>query len=231
MRLLDRLFRKGGASAASAPSESALGAPAYYEVWAGLESANRALWMGLWLATSIALLSLLLVRLLITRPPIVIRVSEAGIAQVLSDPGRQPPVTEAEIKNFVTLYERFFYGLNIYSYDADLKMAFSMMTSAFQAKANELLKRQGTLDSLKANEGRVTVTLTEFRVSRDTPDFIECRVMGNRQIGSFKPDGSSGQVVFEHDIILRKMPRSDSAPYAVLVEDLHESVYENTLKQ
>lgn len=234
MSLLGRFFNKKGAAGppptARAAAPIATAVPAYYEVWGSLERANRALWVGLWLATTTAVLCLILVRLLITRPPIVIRVSDAGMAQVVADPGRQPPVSEAEIKNFLSLFERFFFGLNAYTYEADLNAAFPMMTAGFQPKANDMLKRQGTIDGLKANQGRVTVTLTELKVLRDTSDIVECRVMGNRQVGSFKLDGGSGRVVFEHDIILRKVPRSDKAPYGVLVDDLHESVYENTLK-
>ena len=111
--------------------------------------------------------------------------SDSGAAQAVLDPGRQPPVGEAEIKNFLTLFERFFWGLNFYGYEQDLKLAFSMMTQNFQRKADELLKREGTVESLQANQSKVTVTLTELEVLRDTPELLECRVLGNRQIASY----------------------------------------------
>ena len=239
MSLLGRLLSKKAAAAplaappAAVPSGASVATaiPAYYEVWGGLESANRALWMAVWFSTIVALLCLIMIRVLICRPPLVIRVTDSGLAQAMPGDGRQPSVSEAEVKNFVSLFERFFFGLNVHTYDADLKLAFSMMTQGFQGKANDMLKRDGTIETLKANEGRVSVKLTELKVVRDTPDVFECRIMGNRQIGSFKTDGNVGQVVFEHDIILRKVPRSEKAPYGVLVDDFHESVYENTLKK
>ena len=233
MNIFGRFLTKRPATPEAAKPAAAalpLGEPAYYEVWGGLESANRALWMALWLSTTVALLCLIMVRALLCRPPVVIRVTDAGMAQAVTDSGHQPPVSEAEIKNFIALFERFFQGLNVYTYDSDLKLAFSMMTPAFQSKANDMLKRDGTIETLKVNQRRVTVTLTDLKVIRDTPEVLECRVMGNRQVGSFKPDGNSGRVVFEHDIILRKVQRSEQAPYGVLVEDFHESVYENTVK-
>ncbi len=227
MSLLSRLLR--GKPVAQAPASetpaAAVETPAYYEVWGGLESANRALWAGLWFSITVALLCLVLVRLILTRPPIVIRVSDSGAAQAVLDPGRQPPVGEAEIKNFLTLFERFFWGLNFYGYEQDLKLAFSMMTQNFQRKADELLKREGTVESLQANQSKVTVTLTELEVLRDTPELLECRVLGNRQIASYKPEGPSGEVVFEHNIILRKVPRAEQSPYGVLVEDMKERVF------
>lgn len=229
MNFLARFLPKR--TAVQEPAALPLGQPAYYEVWGGLESANRALWMAVWFSTTVALLCLIMVRVLLYRPPLVIRVSDSGLAQVVPEPGRQPPVSEAEIKNFLSLYERFFFGLNVHTYESDLKLAFAMMTQGFQAKADDMLKRGGIIDALKANEGRVTVNLTELKVLRDTPEVLECRVMGNRQIGSFKPDGSKGQVVFEHVIILRKTQRSEKAPYGVLVEDFQENIYENTLKK
>lgn len=233
MSLLPRLFKKR-APEAVAPSKGAaaelpLGEPAYYEVWGGLESANRALWVAVWFSTAVAILCLIMVRALLCRPPVVIRVTDSGVAQAVAEPGRQPPVGEAEIKNFISLFERFFLGLNVYTYDSDLKLAFSMMTQGFQSKANDMLKRDGTVENLKVNQSRVTVTLTDLKVIRDTPDILECKVLGNRHVDSFKPEGKTGRVVFEDDIILRKVPRSEQAPYGVLVEDFHESVYENTL--
>ena len=228
MNLLRRLFRRNSSAPAPAPAPAAVAAvevPAYFEVWGGLESANRALWTGLWFSVTVALLCLVLVRLLLTRPPVVIRVSDAGSAQAVSDPGRQPPVSEAEIKNFLTLFERFFWGLNFYGYEQDLKVAFSMMTQNFQRKADEMLKREGTVESLQANQSKVTVTLTDLEVLRDTPELLECRVLGSRQLVSYKPEGPSGEVVFEHNIILRKTPRSEHSPYGLLVEDLKERVF------
>ena len=228
MSLLGRLLKRPAETAAPA-DPAATATPAYYEVWGGLESANRALWLAVWFSTVVALLCLIMVRALLCRPPLVIRVTDSGLAQVMPDDARQPPVSEAEIKNFLSLFERFFFGLTVHTYDADLKLAFSMMSPAFQGKANDLLKHDGTIEALKANEGRVRVNLTELKILRDTPEVLECRVMGNRQIGSFKIGGSAGQIVFEHVVILRKVPRSDKAPYGVLVDDFHESIYENTL--
>lgn len=219
MKLLRALL-----SRAAAPAERRE-EPAYYEVWGGLESANRALWAALWLAATVALLCLLLLRLQLQRPPVVIRVSDSGRAEVAADAGRQPPVSEAEVRNFLALFERFFIELNAYTYESDLKLAFAMMTPAFQTKADDLLRREGTLDALKANVGRTTLFLTELKVARDTAQVLECRVKGYRQTASYKPEGTAGEVVFEHDVVLRKVPRSAQAPYGLLVDDFREAVF------
>jgi len=100
-----------------------------------------------------------------------------------------------------------------------------MMTPEFQTKANDLLKRENTVENLKANQTKTTLFLTELRVIRDTSEVFECKVKGYRQVGSYKPDAASGEVVFEHDIVLLKVPRSQESPYGILVQDFHESVF------
>ena len=202
-----------------------LGRPAYYEVWGGLESANKALWTALWLAITVAILALALLRVQSRRPPVVIKVDGSGQSVTLSGADRQPPVGEAEVRNFLALYERFFIELNAYTYDADLRLAFTMMTPEYQAKANDFLKRENTVENLKSNQTKTTLFLTELRVLRDTPQVFECKVKGYRQVGSYKPDVVAGEVVFEHDIVLLKVPRSQQAPYGILVQDFHESVF------
>ncbi len=202
--------------------------PAYYEVWGSLEQANKALWVGLWFAITVALLELVLLRVQLHRPPVVIRVDDAGQAQLVADPSRQPPVSEAEIKNFLTLFEKFFTELNCYTYNADLKVAYSMMTKEFQSKASEQFKRGGTLETLKGNQAKTTLTLTEIKVLKDTPVFLDCHVKGYREIESYKTDGSKTEVVFEDDIILKKVPRSAATPYGVLVQDWLESLFKKS---
>ncbi len=201
------------------------GRPAYYEVWGGLESANKALWIALWLAVTVALLAMTLLRVQSRRPPVVIKVDGAGQSVALTGTDRQPPVGEAEVKNFLAIFERFFVELNAYTYAADLRLAFTMMTPEFQSKANDLLKRENIIEGLKTNQTKTTLFLTELRVLRDTPEVFECKVKGYRQIGSYKSDAAAGEVVFEHDIVLRKVPRSQQSPYGILVEDFHESVF------
>lgn len=223
-QLLGRLFARKP-EAGGGEAQTALAEPVYYEVWGSLESANRALWAALWLATTVALLSLLLVRLLLSRPPVVIRVDGQGQAQAVADAGRSHGTTEPEIAAFVTLFEQFFTELNCYTYDADLRRAFAMMTQSFQSKANDMLKRDAIVENLKASQTKTALTLTEIKVVRDTPEIVQCRVKGFRAISSYKPDQAPGEVVFEDDIVLRKVPRSKNAPYGLLIEDFNESLF------
>ncbi|MDD5657023.1 MAG: hypothetical protein PHF00_07195, partial [Elusimicrobia bacterium] len=197
---------------------------AYYEIWGSLESANRALWAALWLAATVAILSLIVVRVLAGRPPVVIRVDGAGQAQVAAA-GSQTAVSEAEIKNFLTLFEKFFTELNAYTYDADLKLAFSMMTPEFRIKANDILKRGGAVEDIKASMGKTVLTLTEIIIVKETPQVLECLVKGYRQVGSYKPDADPKEAVFERSVILKKVQRSGDAPYGVLVQDWAESLF------
>ena len=211
----------------SAPETEALplGRPAYYEVWGGLESANKALWAALWLAVTVALLALALLRVQLGRPPVVIRVDADGRSQALTGVDRQPPVGPAEVRNFLALFERFYVQLNAYTYDSDLRLALAMMTPDYQAKANDILRRDGVIDALKTGLTKTSLVLTELRVVRDAPEAVECQVKGYREVGSYKPGVETREVVFEHDIVLRKVPRSEAAPYGLLVEDFRESVF------
>ena len=222
-------FQKRPPAPPEAPPAAAeglpLGVPPYYEVWGGLESANRALWVALWFSITVAVLALILLKFQLSRPPVVIRLDQAGQAQPLGNSAGQPPVAEAEVKNFLTLFERFYTELNYYTYDADLKLAFAMMTKEYQGKAADMLKHGGILDKLKANQGKTTLTLTEITIAKDTPQFLECHVKGYREIGSYKPDGGQNEVVFDDEVILRKVPRSEQAPSGLLVEDFNESLF------
>lgn len=205
--------------------ELPLAVPAYYEVWGGLESANRALWIAVWFAATVALLALIMLRVQLGRPPVVIRVDDAGQAQLVADPSRQPPVSEAEVKNFLTLFERFFTALNVHTYEADLTNAFAMMTPTFQSQAGDLIKREAVIEKLKAADRRTTLTLTEIRVVSDTPQVFECQVKGYRELSSYKTDVPAQEIVFEDDVILKKVPRSEAAPNGVLVEAWVESLF------
>jgi len=225
--LMEMLRGTTAAAPALAPQaeEHPLGVPAYYEVWGGLESANRALWVVVWFSVTVSLMLLVLLRLQMSRPPIVIRVDGAGQAQLMADPSRQPPVSEAEVKNFLTLFERFFTELNVYTYESDLKLAFSMMTPDFQSQAGDLIKRDGVIEKLKLADRKTTLTLTEIRIVSDTPQVIQCEIKGYRELGSYKTDAAPQEVVFEDDVILKKVPRSETAPNGVLVEAWTESLF------
>ncbi|MDE1976887.1 MAG: hypothetical protein KGI84_06490, partial [Elusimicrobia bacterium] len=176
---------------AQAPADGEAKTPAYYEVWGGLESANRALWVGLWISCTFTLLSLLLLRNALGRPPVVLDIGPDGQTRILS-PGTQSSsaqtsATEAEVKNFVTLFERFFTELNCYTADSGLKQAFTMMTPGFRQKAENELKSSGIVDKLKAMKERTALTLTEIDVKTDTPQVLEVRVKGYRDISSYLP--------------------------------------------
>lgn len=205
--------------------EAPLAIPAYYEVWGGLESANRALWVALWFALTIALLAMILLRVALHRPPVVIRVDASGQAQAAADAGLQPTVSEAEVKNFLTLFERFYTQLNSYTYESDLNLALAMMTPDFRSKALNNFKSQGLIEKLKTEGRKTTLTLTEIRVVSDTPQVIECQVKGYREIGSYKQDAPPLEIVFEDDVILKKVPRAEQAPNGVLVQDWNESLF------
>ena len=207
-----------------------LAAPAYYEVWGGLESANRALWVGLWCSCTFAVLALLLLRSALRRPPVVIRLDPDGQVQVIGGASGAPvqaatAPSQAEIENFVSLFERFFTELNCYTCDADLKQAFFMMTPEFQQKAQEQLNRNGSVAQFKAQKLHTSLVITEITVKDETAQAIDCHVRGYRDIGSYMPGVAKHEVVFEDDIVLKEVPRSEQAPYGLLVEDYAASYF------
>ncbi|MDE1977457.1 MAG: hypothetical protein KGI84_09410, partial [Elusimicrobia bacterium] len=87
------------------------------------------------------------------------------------------------------------------------------------------LKSSGIVDKLKAMKERTTLTLTEIDVKNDTPQVLEVRVKGYRDISSYLPGVAPDEVVFEDDLVLKKVPRSDAAPYGLLVEDDETSYF------
>ena len=152
------------------PATQPLGLPIYYEAWGGLESANKILWTALWFAVSVAILTLILLRAALGRPPVVILLGEKGQSQVVLGSSTQPPVSAVEIKNFLSLFERFFTELDRYTYSQSLKTAFSMMTPEFKAKARDLLEREGLVEALKADELKTQLTLTDISIVKNAPD-------------------------------------------------------------
>jgi len=206
-----------------------LAVPAYYEVWGGLESANRALWVGLWCSCTFSFLALLLLRGALRRPPVVIRLAADGQVQVIGGATgtsvQDAGPNQAEIENFVSLFERFFTELNCYTCHADLKQAFSMMTPGFQQKAQDQLNRSGSVEQLKAQKLHASLVITEIAVKDETAQAIDCRVKGYRDIASYLPGVAEHEVVFEDDVVLKKVPRSAQAPYGLLVEDYAASYF------
>jgi len=218
------LPRKNSAPEPEAKKDDApMAAPAYYEVWGGLESANRALWVGLWISCTFSLLSLLLLRAVLRRPPVVLSIGADGQVRIVSGAAQassaEPQPSRAEIENFVSLFERFFTELNCYTVNADLKQAFSMMTPEFRQQARDGLNKSGKVERLKTQKLHANLVITEITIKDDTAQAIDCEVQGYRDIASYLPGVAAREEIFQDDIVLEKVPRSDKAPYGLLVED------------
>jgi len=227
--LLPRKKDKAAPKPEAANESDPLAVPAYYEVWGGLESANRALWVGLWISCTFSLLSLLLLRAVLRRPPVVLSVGADGQVRIMSGAARassaEPQPSRAEIENFVSLFERFFTELNCYTCDADLKQAFSMMAPEFQQQAQDGLNKSGKVEQLKTRKLHTKLVITEITIKDDTAQVIDCEVRGYRDIASYLPGVAEREDIFQDDIVLEKVPRSDKAPYGLLVEDYAASYF------
>ena len=115
---------------------------------------------------ALAVYLVITLRILITKPPLVIRVNEMGHAAAIKDLDSSLSVTGPELTNFTQYFLQYFTAWNFYSRENDFTRAFEMMTQKCQQKLNDYLNSNGIENQIKTGQLKVKLTITGLVVEK-----------------------------------------------------------------
>lgn len=166
--------------------------------------------------------TIIIVRL-INKMPLVIRVDSLGKAAAYGDVESETRVTKPEISNFVHHFLKYFLENNFYTYDDDFTTAFKMMTRKSQQELNTYLSVNSIVENIKANQLKARLIITEIHIVNDSEEYINLKVKGTREITSYSDTDFFREIIFENEISLNKVNRTESTPWGLLVDSWSES--------
>jgi hypothetical protein len=196
----------------------------YFEVFGDLEAQAEFLKLSNLVLLGVLIAVLLGAFLLAHRPPVVIRVTEVGVAEPIRDFRINNAPSEPEILYFSKSFTRRYTEYNSYTLSRDVTEAFNQMTGRFQKLTNRDLVESGLLTRVREAGLHAAIEFKEEKIERETPEFIRVSLIGVRTIQSYKNPDYKESALFKAELTLKKCPRSMAVPFGLLVEDYHEMI-------
>ena len=161
------------------------------------------------------------------KPPLVIRVDQLGNAEAFKDVKSLQKITPPEIFNFTQYFLHYFIENNFYTYDDDFTKAFLMMTQNCRQRMNDYLNVNKITDGIKDNQLKTKLNITDIRIVKDSPEYINIKVRGTREVKSYQNADFYKEIVFEDELSLKKVERTEKTPWGLMVDAWNESLYKN----
>lgn len=196
----------------------------FYEVFGDLEAQAQFLKFTTLVLLILLLLSMLGAFLLARKPPVVIRVTEVGKAEAVSDLDTSNMPQTPEILYFAKSFVKRYSEYNSYTLARDIAVAMNLMSPKYQKTARRDLVESGLLAKIKEAELNVLIEFKEEKVERDTPDHALVSLIGVKSITSYKNPNYRESNLFKASLVLIKVSRSIEAPSGLLVENYSEMV-------
>jgi hypothetical protein len=162
---------------------------------------------------------------LMNKPPIVIRVMPSGDILSFRNAVLYQNTSGPEVKNFASLFIKFYTAYNYYSYLDDFANAESMMTTKMKSQATQEIQSKGIENYIKTNTLKTSIEIKSITVLKDTPDFIELRLTGRRKLTSYEDSKFNRDEGFDIEISILKTERTEKQPYGLLVDNYKEVQY------
>lgn len=200
----------------------------YYEVWG--ESLRI---MAIYRTAAIALLGTVLVLAVLLaramdRPPVVVRVDTVGRAEAVAETRRDDGISIPEIHNFATVFTEWYHGFDFYSYVESYRRAFRMMTPELQQRQQAHLNSSGELAAIAESHLKSTPVISRIEIVKDTREAVLVKVKGYRTVTSYLDDRYRREIVYEADLVLRKVKRTLKAPWGMLLDHYRETVFKES---
>ncbi len=196
----------------------------YSEVFGDLEAQVehlKLLTLGLLLLLSFTFIGALRIA---RRPPVVIRVTEVGQAQIIQDLAMHNAPSEVEILHFAKTFTSRYTAYNAYTLHQDIAEAFNMMTPKFSKRARKALVESGELARVKEASLHVDIQFKEETVERRTSGHMAVSLVGVRTIRSYSNTEFKESNLFKSELVLKRVPRTKDMPYGLLVEEYRDMV-------
>jgi type IV secretory pathway TrbF-like protein len=162
------------------------------------------------------------------KPPLVIRVDNIGEPVAFTNMKVQNAVTGPEVRNFAEHFTRYLLAWDLYTQARDIDMAFRMMTPTAAQKMYQKLNAMKAEPFAKEHSVRTTIQIAEISVEKDTPDIVRVKLRGTRTYYSYTDKDFKKETTFEDTFVARKVDRSLTTPWGLLVDDWQESIFKET---
>ena len=194
----------------------------YFEVWGDLEAQNNTLKALLLSITGLLLVSLVVVYMVTVKPPVVIRVSDIGKSETVSNYNVNNAVTEPELFYFTKLFVQKFTEYNSYTISSDIAEAFNMMTANYQKIARKEVLDSNLVSKISQSSINTRMEVREIKLEREDSNYAVLSLLGLRTIQSYQNRNLKEESLFKGDVILKKVPRTMDCPQGLLIEEYRE---------
>ncbi len=197
----------------------------YYEVWG--DTLNTLFF----LRTLCILLVLVVVGLVVllkqsmNKLPIVVKVSELGKPEVVSDWQNKVFVSPPEILNFTQTFIELFCGWDYYQYDENFRKAFKLMTPECAKKLDEYLLTNKIVEQIKQAQFRTKIQLAKVDITKDSKEAVWVKVKGTKIQTSYLNPDYKKNIFFETELVFKKVPRTVQTPWGLLVDYYSETIF------
>ena len=151
-----------------------------------------------------------------------IRVTEAGRADVIRDLKTHNAPTEPEILYFAKSFVKRYSEYNAYTLARDTAEAMNQMTRRYQRRAQKELVNSGLLAQVREARLYASVEFKEGTIERATPEYIRVSLIGVRRVASYANPDYRDSSLFKAELVLKKARRSEKIPSGLLVDEYRE---------
>lgn len=194
----------------------------YFEAFGDLEEEIRFLRKLSFFLAGAILLAIFFLFSLAKRPPVVIRVSEVGGAEAIRDLRTHNAPTAHEMIGFAKRFTARYTGMNSYTVKRDMTEALNQMSTRFQKEAQKKLIDSGFLAKVTQAGIDTQVEFREGRLERDSDEASVVSLVGVRRVTKYGSQDQGQGALFRADLVLKKVPRSETVPEGLLVEEYRE---------
>lgn len=163
-----------------------------------------------------------------SKPPLVVRVDRLSEPVAFPGLGDGSAVTGPEVRNFTEHFTRSLFGWDLYTLDDDINRALAMMTPEAAARMKRYLDGLNVTQKVKTDSLKTKVVVTEIAVEKDTPHAVRIKVRGSRVSTSYENKDLRRETIFEDTLVARKVERTLTTPWGLLVQDWSENTFRET---
>ena len=200
---------------------------AYYEVYGDYLVMNQSLKRLCFGMVFANVLLLFLLKKVVEKPPLVIRVSEVGLAEPVKNVNASSRLTKPEVLNFARLFMKFYLERNYYTWKENLTEAGLMMTPGFRTWTSKGAGLSQEIAEIETNKLTSQLKFSDIEITRETKDVILISLKGWQQITSYDDPHYLKETVFEAELGLKKVPRTMDTPYGLLVDSYKQTDFKN----
>jgi len=197
----------------------------YYEVWADATNTLYFLRTVCLILVLVVFGLLLLLKQTTNKLPIVVKVSELGEAQVISDWQNKIFVSPPEILYFCQTFIELFCGWDYYQYDENFRKAFRMMTLECQKKMDNYLQTNKIVDQIKQAQFRTKINFARVDITKDSKNAVWVKIKGTKIQTSYLNPEYKKNIFFETELVLKKVQRTKEIPWGLLVDYYNETIF------